>query len=121
MQVRTSTGTFFGLGEHPVLRDIESRISAVTHLPAINGEGIQVLLSSLELLRCTCCCKRVLLHFSTNMRWDIRVYLSLLRYTESAMSESLHKCMGPTALICALCIFTTALHVSDCGSGSAFQ
>ena len=25
-----STGTFFGLGEHPVLRDIESRISAVT-------------------------------------------------------------------------------------------
>ncbi|KAK9838186.1 hypothetical protein WJX81_007420 [Elliptochloris bilobata] len=41
--VRTSTGTFFGLGEHPVLRDIESRISAVTHLPAVNGEGVQVL------------------------------------------------------------------------------
>ncbi len=41
-QVRTSTGTFFGLGEHPVLRDIEQRIAAVTHLPIINGEGIQV-------------------------------------------------------------------------------
>ncbi len=42
-QVRTSTGTFFQLGQHPVLRAIESRIAAVTHLPPVNGEGIQVM------------------------------------------------------------------------------
>ena len=54
--MRTSTGTFFGLGEHPVLRDIESRISAVTHLPAINGEGIQVPLPCLRLLMSIACC-----------------------------------------------------------------
>lgn len=62
--MRTSTGTFFGLGEHPVLRDIESRISAVTHLPAINGEGIQVPLSRLRLLTSVGCCIAVPLHFS---------------------------------------------------------
>ena len=65
--MRTSTGTFFGLGEHPVLRDIESRISAVTHLPAINGEGIQVPLSKRSFLRWLIWYHTVPLHISKGM------------------------------------------------------
>ena len=62
--MRTSTGTFFGLGEHQVLRDIESRISAVTHLPAINGEGIQVPIFMPQASKQTVSCVAVLLHLS---------------------------------------------------------
>jgi prolyl 4-hydroxylase len=42
-KVRTSTGTFFELGEDPVIEAIERRIALVTNLPVDNGEGLQIL------------------------------------------------------------------------------
>lgn len=42
-KVRTSTGTFFELGEDPVIDAIEKRIALVTNLPVANGEGLQIL------------------------------------------------------------------------------
>ncbi|EIE19822.1 hypothetical protein COCSUDRAFT_25518 [Coccomyxa subellipsoidea C-169] len=41
--VRTSTGTFFGREEDEVIQGIERRISMITHLPEVNGEGLQIL------------------------------------------------------------------------------
>ncbi|KAK9805139.1 hypothetical protein WJX72_001482 [[Myrmecia] bisecta] len=41
--VRTSTGTFFGRGQDEVIDRIEKRIAHVSHVPAENGEGMQVL------------------------------------------------------------------------------
>ncbi|BDA51130.1 probable prolyl 4-hydroxylase 7 [Coccomyxa sp. Obi] len=41
--VRTSTGTFFGREEDSIIQGIERRISMITHLPEVNGEGLQIL------------------------------------------------------------------------------
>mmetsp|Transcript_24886 Transcript_24886/g.59226 ORF Transcript_24886/g.59226 Transcript_24886/m.59226 type:complete len:230 (+) Transcript_24886:107-796(+) len=41
--VRTSSNTFFSLGEDEVIERIERRIAAVTHIPVSHGEGIQIL------------------------------------------------------------------------------
>ena len=41
--VRTSFGTFIQRGEDEIVRSIETRIAAFTHLPVENGENIQVL------------------------------------------------------------------------------
>ncbi len=40
---RSSQGTFFRLGENPLVEKIEARISEITDQPVINGEGIQIL------------------------------------------------------------------------------
>ncbi|KAK9818424.1 hypothetical protein WJX72_012505 [[Myrmecia] bisecta] len=41
--VRTSTGTFFGRSQDSVIDTIEKRIAHVSHVPAENGEGMQIL------------------------------------------------------------------------------
>jgi len=40
---RSSQGTHFELGQNAVVKKIEARISEITGLPEINGEGIQIL------------------------------------------------------------------------------
>lgn len=40
---RTSSGTSFGRGETPLIREIERRIAKITGIPVENGEGIQIL------------------------------------------------------------------------------
>lgn len=40
---RTSQGTFFQIGENPIIKYIEEKISKVTGLPVENGEGLQIL------------------------------------------------------------------------------
>lgn len=40
---RTSQGTYFTLAQNALVEKIETRISEITGLPAINGEGIQIL------------------------------------------------------------------------------
>ncbi len=40
---RSSQGTYFSLGQTPLVQTIEARISEVTNTPVINGEGIQIL------------------------------------------------------------------------------
>jgi prolyl 4-hydroxylase len=42
-QDRTSQGTYFTLGQNSLVEKIETRISELTGIPAINGEGIQIL------------------------------------------------------------------------------
>lgn len=42
-KVRTSSGTFFDIGEDPVIESIERRIAIATGFPVENGEGLQVL------------------------------------------------------------------------------
>lgn len=42
-QVRTSSGMFFERGEDEVIARVERRVAALTMLPAINAEGMQVL------------------------------------------------------------------------------
>lgn len=42
-QARTSQGTYFTLGQNELVEKIEARISEITGIPAINGEGIQIL------------------------------------------------------------------------------
>lgn len=42
-QDRTSQGTYFSLGQNPLVEKIETRISEITGIPVINGEGIQIL------------------------------------------------------------------------------
>jgi len=42
-QDRTSQGTYFTLGENPLVQKIEKRISEITAIPVENGEGIQIL------------------------------------------------------------------------------
>lgn len=40
---RTSQGTYFSLAQNTLVEKIETRISEITGIPAINGEGIQIL------------------------------------------------------------------------------
>lgn len=40
---RTSQGTHFTLAQNPLIEKIETRISEITGIPTINGEGIQML------------------------------------------------------------------------------
>lgn len=40
---RTSSGTYYKLGETPLIAAIESRIAELTNHPIVNGEGLQVL------------------------------------------------------------------------------
>lgn len=40
---RSSQGTYFSLGQTPLVQTIEARISEITNTPAVNGEGIQIL------------------------------------------------------------------------------
>ena len=42
-QARTSQGTYFTLAQNNLVEKIEARISEITGIPAINGEGIQIL------------------------------------------------------------------------------
>lgn len=42
-EARTSQGTYFTLGQNSLVEKIEARISEITGIPAINGEGIQIL------------------------------------------------------------------------------
>lgn len=42
-EIRTSSGTFFRVGQDPVIEDIERRIAEFTMIPQENGEGIQIL------------------------------------------------------------------------------
>jgi prolyl 4-hydroxylase len=42
-EARTSQGTYFTLGQNPLVEKIEKRISEITGIPIINGEGIQIL------------------------------------------------------------------------------
>lgn len=42
-QDRISQGTFFTLGQTDLVKKIETRINEVTGIPAVNGEGIQIL------------------------------------------------------------------------------
>jgi prolyl 4-hydroxylase len=42
-EVRTSTGMFLDPAQDAVVARIERRLSLITHLPAANGEGIQIL------------------------------------------------------------------------------
>ncbi len=41
--IRTSDGTFFNVGQDPIILTVEKRIAAVTGIPVENGEGLQVL------------------------------------------------------------------------------
>lgn len=41
--VRTSDGTFFDLGQDPVIAALEERVAKVTGIPASHGEGLQIL------------------------------------------------------------------------------
>lgn len=40
---RTSLGTYFALGQYPLVAKIEARIGEITGTPIVNGEGIQIL------------------------------------------------------------------------------
>jgi prolyl 4-hydroxylase len=40
---RTSLGTYFSLGQYPLVQKIEARIAELTGTPVPNGEGIQIL------------------------------------------------------------------------------
>ena len=40
---RSSQGTYFNLGQTPLVQTIEARISEITNMPVVNGEGIQIL------------------------------------------------------------------------------
>jgi prolyl 4-hydroxylase len=40
---RTSLGTYFSLGQYPLVQKIEARIAEITGTPVPNGEGIQIL------------------------------------------------------------------------------
>ena len=40
---RSSQGTYFSLGQTPLVQTIEARISEITNTPMVNGEGIQIL------------------------------------------------------------------------------
>ena len=40
---RTSLGTYFALGQYPLVAKIEARIGEITGTPVVNGEGIQIL------------------------------------------------------------------------------
>ena len=40
---RTSLGTYFSLGQYPLVAKIEARIGEITGTPVVNGEGIQIL------------------------------------------------------------------------------
>jgi prolyl 4-hydroxylase len=40
---RTSLGTFFSLGQYPVVQKVETRIAEITATPVPHGEGIQIL------------------------------------------------------------------------------
>ena len=42
-EARSSQGTYFTLGQTPLVEKIEARITEITGMPAINGEGIQIL------------------------------------------------------------------------------
>lgn len=42
-EARTSQGTYFTLGQNTLVEKIEARISEITGIPTINGEGIQIL------------------------------------------------------------------------------
>ena len=42
-QRRTSNGTFFTLGETPLITTIETRLAKLFDMPAIHGEGLQIL------------------------------------------------------------------------------
>jgi prolyl 4-hydroxylase len=42
-EARSSQGTYFALGQNPLVEKIEARISEITGIPTINGEGIQIL------------------------------------------------------------------------------
>lgn len=42
-EIRTSSGTFFRVGQDPVIEDVERRIAEFTMIPQENGEGIQIL------------------------------------------------------------------------------
>lgn len=42
-QDRTSKGTYFNIGEYPLVKKIEQRISELTSIPVSHGEGIQIL------------------------------------------------------------------------------
>lgn len=42
-EARTSQGTYFTLGQNALVEKIEARISEITGIPMINGEGIQIL------------------------------------------------------------------------------
>lgn len=42
-QDRTSKGTYFTIGEYPLVEKIEKRISELTNTPVSHGEGIQIL------------------------------------------------------------------------------
>lgn len=41
--VRTSSNTFFQVGEDEIIASIEKRIASITHIPVSHGEGIQIL------------------------------------------------------------------------------
>jgi prolyl 4-hydroxylase len=43
IDARTSDGMYFQRGENPLVARIEKRIEALTGIPAVNGEGVQVL------------------------------------------------------------------------------
>jgi prolyl 4-hydroxylase len=43
VEARSSTSTYFGLKETPMITQIEERISGILQLPVENGEGLQVL------------------------------------------------------------------------------
>lgn len=40
---RSSQGTFFTLGQNALVKKLEARISEITGIPTVNGEGIQIL------------------------------------------------------------------------------
>ena len=40
---RSSSGTYFMLGQTPLIVEIEDRIARLTDIPVVNGEGLQVL------------------------------------------------------------------------------
>jgi len=43
IDARTSMGAMFQVAEHPLIDRIEARIAAVTGVPAVHGEGLQIL------------------------------------------------------------------------------
>jgi prolyl 4-hydroxylase len=40
---RSSLGTYFSLGQTPLVQTIEARLSEITNTPVVNGEGLQIL------------------------------------------------------------------------------
>lgn len=43
VESRTSSSTYFGLGETDLIHQVEERVSGIVNLPVENGEGLQVL------------------------------------------------------------------------------